>query len=91
MIIRTLWFGETIKEAIDARRMHHQLFPMAFQYEDGFPKSIVDDMSKKSHNVSLYDIGGAAVCGIYVQPDGIIQANSDFRKFGAGASGIDPV
>ncbi len=36
-IIRNLWFGETIKEAIDSPRMHHQLFPMKFQYEKGFP------------------------------------------------------
>ena len=36
-IIRNLWFGETIKEAIDSPRIHHQLFPMKFQYEKGFP------------------------------------------------------
>ena len=39
-IIRNVWFGETIKEAIDSRRMHHQLFPMEFQYENGFPMVI---------------------------------------------------
>lgn len=37
-IIQNLWFGTTIKEAIDRSRMHHQLFPMTFQYETGFPQ-----------------------------------------------------
>ena len=26
---------QTIKEAVDARRLHHQLFPMNLNYEDG--------------------------------------------------------
>ena len=26
---------QTIKEAVDARRFHHQLFPMNLNYEDG--------------------------------------------------------
>ncbi|KAK3853171.1 hypothetical protein Pcinc_040274 [Petrolisthes cinctipes] len=33
--LRNLWFGEDIKEAIDARRIHHQLFPMTLGYEEG--------------------------------------------------------
>ena len=36
-IIRNLWFGETIKEAVDSDRIHHQLFPMELQHEPGFP------------------------------------------------------
>lgn len=44
-LIRNLWFGENIKEAIDSYRMHHQLIPMNLRYETGFPtvtpKSIV--------------------------------------------------
>lgn len=33
--LRNLWFGDNIKEAVDARRIHHQLFPMTFSYEQG--------------------------------------------------------
>lgn len=36
-MIRTLWFGETLKEAIDSYRIHHQLIPMNLEYEAGFP------------------------------------------------------
>lgn len=36
--IRNLWFGEGLGEAIEERRLHHQLFPMAIQYEPDFDK-----------------------------------------------------
>jgi gamma-glutamyltranspeptidase len=33
--MQVLWFSKSIKEAIDAPRFHHQLFPMHLQYEYG--------------------------------------------------------
>ena len=36
VILNNLWFGKNIKEAVDARRIHHQLFPMSVMYESGF-------------------------------------------------------
>lgn len=36
-MIRNLWMGENIKEAIDSPRFHHQLLPMTLHYEEGFP------------------------------------------------------
>ncbi|GFS58532.1 glutathione hydrolase 1 proenzyme [Trichonephila inaurata madagascariensis] len=38
IIIRTLWFDEDIKKAIDAPRFHHQLIPNYIEYEERFPK-----------------------------------------------------
>ncbi|KAK7871152.1 hypothetical protein R5R35_002397 [Gryllus longicercus] len=35
-ILTNLWFNTTVKESVDARRLHHQLFPMSVQYEEGF-------------------------------------------------------
>lgn len=46
-------------------------------------------MLKKQHNVSSYR-AGAVVCAISRESDGLIYANSDFRKSG-NVSGIDPV
>jgi gamma-glutamyltranspeptidase len=33
--MRNLWFNHTIKEAIDAPRLHHQIYPMELGYEFG--------------------------------------------------------
>ncbi|CAH0564516.1 unnamed protein product [Brassicogethes aeneus] len=35
VILRTLWFGENLKEAVDAARIHHQLYPKNADYEYG--------------------------------------------------------
>lgn len=35
VIMRTFWFGQNVKEAIDAPRLHHQVFPMELEYEYG--------------------------------------------------------
>ena len=34
-LLRMLYLGQNVKEAVDARRLHHQLFPMNLNYEDG--------------------------------------------------------
>merc|ERR1712071_79637 len=75
-MIRNLWFGETIKEAIDSPRFHHQLYPMKFSYEDRFPEAIVHNMSSKGH--TTYEMkSGSTVTGFTVEEDGLIYANSD--------------
>lgn len=35
VIMRALWCDQNIKEAVDAPRFHHQLYPMQVQYEYG--------------------------------------------------------
>lgn len=42
VIMRSFWLGQTIKQAVDAPRIHHQVFPMEINYEYGVLKQIVD-------------------------------------------------
>ena len=35
VIVHNLWLNNTIKETIDAKRVHHQLVPMRVDYEQG--------------------------------------------------------
>jgi len=79
------YLGQNVKEAVDARRFHHQLFPMNLNYEDGITTWLMDAMVDYGHNItySKFRVGGAAVQAILVDSDtGTIQANADFRKGG---------
>nr|XP_023018346.1 glutathione hydrolase 1 proenzyme-like [Leptinotarsa decemlineata] len=35
VIMRNLWFGDNLKESVDAPRIHNQLFPMQIEYDYG--------------------------------------------------------
>lgn len=39
-----MWLGQTIKEAVDASRIHHQLFPMEINYEYGVTDVCISKM-----------------------------------------------
>lgn len=38
VVSRILWFGQNVKEATDAPRLHNPLHPLSSDYEAGFPK-----------------------------------------------------
>ncbi|XP_012250890.2 scoloptoxin SSD14-like isoform X2 [Athalia rosae] len=80
-MILNLWLGYDIKEAIDARRLHHQLFPMTVQNENGFSESILKYLHEIGHTSNTYSGLGSAVVGISVN-DGNLTANSDYRRLG---------
>ncbi|KAK7082763.1 hypothetical protein SK128_003095 [Halocaridina rubra] len=80
--LRNLWFGDDIKEAIDARRIHHQIYPMTLSYENGILKDIIEGLEKIGHETDEFGVGGSVICGIARGNNGLIYANSDFRKAG---------
>ena len=80
--LETLWLKLGIKEAIDHRRLHHQLLPPYITVEKGFPQAILDGLVRLGHNISLSDSAGSVVQGILQRQEGTITANSDFRKHG---------
>lgn len=81
VIMRNLWFGDNIKEAVDAPRIHHQLYPMEISYEYGNLQQIVGGLEKLGHNTTRYSDRGSIICALIVQ-NGTIIANSDYRKGG---------
>merc|ERR1712203_797479 len=83
VLMNVMYLGKNVKEAVDTRRLHHQLFPMNLYYEDGITTWLIDAMKGYGHNMtySKYRVGGAAVQAIVVDPaTGTITANADFRK-----------
>ncbi|XP_024939559.1 glutathione hydrolase 1 proenzyme isoform X2 [Cephus cinctus] len=83
-MIFNLWLGYDVKESIDARRIHHQLFPMNIQNENEFSRSILEALHEIGHDIKKYSGIGSAITGVAVK-DGIVTANSDFRREGRTA------
>lgn len=53
--MRSLWFQQNIKEAIDGPRVHHQVVPMVVEYEYGISQVIfVTVSSRKGYQIILY-------------------------------------
>ncbi|CAH2003890.1 unnamed protein product [Acanthoscelides obtectus] len=82
VIMRTLWFGDNLKEAIDAPRVHHQLIPMETNYEYGLIQPIVDGLKAVGHHM-IRDVsrGSSIICGL-LRKAGKIIGNADWRKGG---------
>ncbi|XP_050684638.1 glutathione hydrolase 1 proenzyme-like isoform X2 [Leptidea sinapis] len=85
--MRKLWFGETIKEAVDAPRFHHQVFPMNVKYEYGITEDIVNGLRAKGHSMERYRDRGTIICALFRNKTAI-YGNADFRK-GGDVSGMD--
>ncbi|XP_063904513.1 scoloptoxin SSD14-like isoform X3 [Zophobas morio] len=81
VIMRTLWFHQNIKEAVDAPRIHHQLYPMEVQYEYGVLQQVIDGLEAMGHKTSRYKDAGSIICALLKKSDAI-YANADFRKGG---------
>nr|XP_018896073.1 PREDICTED: gamma-glutamyltranspeptidase 1-like isoform X2 [Bemisia tabaci] len=85
--ILNLWYNKTIKEAVDYRRIHHQLYPMHVSYEFGLMRSIVEAMKKAGHKLDRLTDGshfGTAVTAL-AKKDGLITTSFDFRRVGGWA------
>lgn len=80
-IIRTMWFGQNIKEAVDAPRFHHQLIPMEIEYEYGNQDQWIKGLEKIGHKTKRYHHRGSIICAIQ-QNKSAIYGNADFRKAG---------
>ncbi|XP_033215538.1 glutathione hydrolase 1 proenzyme-like, partial [Belonocnema kinseyi] len=85
-MISNLWRGHDLKKAVGAPRIHHQLFPMKVQMEEGFSPSVLHYLDSIGHNTTNYLGMGSTVSAI-AKENGIITAIADGRRQG-GASGF---
>ncbi|KZC06406.1 PREDICTED: gamma-glutamyltranspeptidase 1-like [Dufourea novaeangliae] len=83
-MVLNLWSGYNIKQAIDAKRIHHQLLPMNVQNEKGFTPIVLNYLSNIGHNVTTFTGIGSAITAVSKE-DGKLFASSDFRRQGKTA------
>ncbi|XP_044758770.1 glutathione hydrolase 1 proenzyme-like isoform X2 [Coccinella septempunctata] len=81
VIIRTLWFGENLKEAVDAPRFYHQLYPMVVQYDYGITQQIIEGLEKIGHKTERMSSATSIICALLKTAQQIV-ANADYRKGG---------
>ncbi|XP_063962702.1 glutathione hydrolase 1 proenzyme-like [Lytechinus pictus] len=79
--VENLWFGSSIRDAIERKRIYHQLIPEQPYYEEGFPQEIIDGLSEKGHQ-PVVSGRSAVVQGIERLDDGWLRAHCDTRKGG---------
>lgn len=87
IIMRNLWFGENLKEAVDASRIHHQLEPMEISYEYGVLQQVIQGLQKLGHRTTRYRERGSIICAVAKKGNKVF-GNADFRK-GGEVYGLD--
>ncbi|CEF69007.1 Gamma-glutamyltranspeptidase family-containing protein [Strongyloides ratti] len=81
IITRNLFFNQTIKEANDMVRIHNQFLPDVTEYEEGFPKQLVDILTNKyDQKMKQVKKQASSVQILETLKDGTIVGNSDWRK-----------
>lgn len=86
IITRHFGFKESLKDAITAPRLHHQLLPMVVQYENGFDETILQGLREKGHNVTLNKISrGFNAATAISRLRGNVEAEFDPRRDGSRA------
>ena len=86
VIMKKLWFGMELGDAVADPRPQHSLFPQYIRNDKIFPlpDSVVTGLIKKGHIVKNNQ-SYAVVQAIYRDKDGLLHAKSDPRKNGKSA------
>lgn len=82
--------NETLKDAVSAKRIHHQLLPMEILHEEGFNTTLAEGLKEFGHKVvenkrvysGPHDITGASVTAIS-RVSGHIEATFELRRTGS--------
>ena len=82
-IVRVLYYDDSIKTAIDAPRLHEQLFPNTSFYEGNFPENLLNGLEAKGHRLRQLKERESCVTGHHVADDGNKYGNTDFFKGGS--------
>jgi len=83
-IIRTLDYQQSLPEAVEGRRFHHQWRPNCVSYEKGLDENVVEGLRDRGHNVEEAESGGRTQA-IAVDATGKLIGVADPRSGGKAA------
>lgn len=82
--IKELLFNETLKEAIDSPRIHHQLTPNEINFDKDFPGSLLSLLRDKGHKTRVNNGANSIVTGIVRDlATGNLTGVYDYKKKGS--------
>jgi gamma-glutamyltranspeptidase len=82
ILMRTLYFNETIKDAQDSPRLHNQLQPFYTEYELGFPQVYLQGLEERGQDMEPYYTSGNSTAATAVVRE-INHGNSARPQFAA--------
>lgn len=83
-IIRHLYLNETLQQAMNAPRIHHQLTPMVLKYEEGLDANVVAALEGVGHVMSkMNPDGGFAAATAIARVGNKYSAVYDKRRLGS--------
>lgn len=75
-----------LQEAVDAKRIHHQLMPMNIIYEGGFNKTLLEELTKFGHRLQGESSAPGFSCVTAISKSrGFVEAAADARRNGSAA------
>ncbi|XP_041455936.1 glutathione hydrolase 1 proenzyme-like [Lytechinus variegatus] len=83
--MENVWFGSTLENGGERRRIHQQLLPNQTFYEPGFNEDVVDGLIEKGQDMQPIGAVYAIVQAIARLEDGWLEGYSDSRRDGRPA------
>ncbi len=84
VLLRTLVFEQSLKDAVAAPRLHQQTWPGETDFEAGWPAGLLDALKRRGHKLRSLQRTWGSVQAIRVAPDGTVEVASDPRSRGSG-------
>lgn len=81
--MRHLFFNQTLVDAINSARMHHQLFPMQATYDPEFENELIDGLQHIGHVMKLESPDGFGAITAVSNRSWTVEAASDKRRSGS--------
>lgn len=81
VVLRMLCLNQSLKQAVDAPRLHHQLIPNELEYEYGHTEQLVAEVRRMGHRMRRYGERGSIVTALQRNASGVFGV-ADYRKRG---------
>uniref|UniRef100_A0A915AFG4 Uncharacterized protein n=1 Tax=Parascaris univalens TaxID=6257 RepID=A0A915AFG4_PARUN len=80
VIARSVIFNETIKEAVDAPRLHAHLSPLYSEYEQGFPQEMISMLEQRGQIIRTMKFPYSIVYAILRDRSHYLTVSNDYRR-----------